>query len=172
MQKKSRKSKCALCGESFEKEELTLKSGKKYCANCLIIKEEESLKNKSDWDLLFEYICSIYKIKVPTGMMFSQLKQYRQDYNYTNTGMYYTLKYFYEILESKVLEDSGLGIIPYFYDKAKRHYNKVFDIQDMAENFEDKEQTIQIKTKIIDKSIETKKPLPLNINWEGIDENN
>lgn len=164
--KQQRKSKCVMCKESFLKEELTIKSQKKYCKNCLQIKEEESIAYKNDWSLLFEYICKLYNIEKPTGMMFLQMKNYRQEYEYTNIGMYYTLKYYYDVLENNVLEDAGLGIIPYYYDKAKKHYNKIFNIEDIVEELEIDEKEIKIKTKTINKISTPKLPLPLDFNWE------
>jgi len=169
--KPQKKLKCFTCKELFPKDELTVKSQKKYCPTCLEIKEEESAKNKTDWDLLFEYICKLYNIDKPTGMMFVQMKNYRADYDYTNIGMYCTLKYYYEVLDNTVLEDSGLGIMPYFYDKAKKYNNKMYNLQDIIEDFESDEKAVQIKTKITDKIITIKKPLPLNFDWEAQDEN-
>jgi len=171
-EKPIKKLKCFMCKELFPKDELTVKSSKKYCPECLEIKEEQSVQNKTDWDLLFEYICELYNIDKPTGMMFVQMKNYRAGYDYTNIGMYYTLLYYYDVLGNKVLEDTGLGIIPYFYDKAKKHYNKMFNLQDVAEDFENDEKSIQIKTKITDKITVTKSPLPLKFDWEEQDENN
>lgn len=170
--KKQRKLKCFLCKELFNQNELTVKSNKKYCKECLEIKEEESFKYKNDWDLLFEYICKLYNINKPTGMMFQQMKSYRQDYDYTNIGMYYTLKYYYDVLENNVLEDTGLGIIPYYYDKAKNHYNKAYNLEDIAEDFKFEERSIKIKTKITDKVLPPKIPLPLEFNWEEQNEDN
>jgi len=172
MEKKQKQLKCYMCKELFNKEELTIKNSKKYCSKCLIVKEEESDKYKNDWDLLFQYICKLYNIKVPTGMMFQQLKNYRSEYEYTNIGMYYTLLYYYDVLENKVIDETGLGIIPYYYDKAKNHYNKIFNLEDKVDEFTNNEQIIKIKTKIMNKQINFKKPLPLQINWEVDNEDN
>lgn len=171
--KKQRKElKCTICKELFPKDELIVKGQKKYCKECLQTKEEESLKYKTDWDLLFEYICKIHNIDKPTGMMFQQMKNYRTDYDYTNIGMYYTLKYYYDVLENNVLDESGLGIIPYYYDRAKNHYNKVYNLEDIVEDFENKEKAIKIKTKITDKIAIPKLPLPLDFDWEEQNEDN
>lgn len=160
----TRQSKCTTCKESFPTEEMSIRAGKKYCAECFKIKEKSMDKKKSDWDILFKCICDIYKIKVPTGMMFQQLKQFRGDgYNYTDIGMYYTLKYFYETLENQVKEDTGLGIIPFYYEKAKKHFSKVFDMQDLAESILIDEKIINIRTKHINKIIKKIAPLSLNI---------
>ncbi len=117
--------------------------------------------------MLFDYICEIFNIKQPTGFIFKQMKDFRgEGYNYTDIGMYYTLKYYYDILENKVIEGTGIGIIPYYYEKAKAHYKKVFDLEDAVNSFENKEQLVKITTKILEKRVDIKKPLPLQIDWE------
>lgn len=171
-EKSQRKYKCVSCEDFFLKDETIVKSSKRYCNKCLEIKEEESAKYKNDWDLLFEYICKLYNIDKPTGMMFQQMKNFRTEYNYTNIGMYYTLLYYYDVLENEVLDDTGLGIIPYFYDKAKKHYNKIFNLEDMVEDFKNEEKIINIKTKVMEKIIIPKNPLPLDIDWGKQDEDN
>jgi hypothetical protein len=168
--KKSKKSKCSMCENLFEKEVLTLKSNKKYCPACLIIREQEIQSNKSEWNLLFDYICELYKLDKPNGMMFQQMKNYRQEYDYTNIGMYYTLLYYYKVLENEVVDGTGLGIIPYFYEKAKYHYSKVFDIEDKTDNFENTERIVTIKTKLLKKDLPKREPLPLKIDWEEVNE--
>jgi hypothetical protein len=100
------------------------------------------------------------------------MKEFRgEGYNYTDSGMYYTLKYFTEVLDGKILDGTGIGIIPYYYEKAKEHYQKIFDIEDIVEDFENHEQVIQIITKKSSKKFDVKKPLPLQINWEEDNEN-
>ena len=158
------KSKCTTCRESFPTEEMEIRASKKYCAKCVIIRDELMEKKKSDWDILFEYICKVYDIKTPTGMMFMQLKNFRgEGYNYTDIGMYYTLKYFYGTLEKEVKEGTALGIIPYYYEKAKEHFSKVFDMKDLAESVKIEEKTINIKTRITNKTIKKIEPLALEV---------
>jgi hypothetical protein len=100
------------------------------------------------------------------------MKEFRgEGYNYTDIGMYYTLKYFIEILDGKILDGTGIGIIPYYYEKAKEHYQKIFSIEDIVEEFENKEQTVHITAKKTSKKIDVKNPLPLQINWEDSNEN-
>lgn len=169
--KKQRQLKCSSCGNSFDREEITLRSGKNYCKECLVKHIEQVKENRKDSDKLFDYICEIFNIKQPTGFIFKQMKDFRgEGYNYTDIGMYYTLKYFCEVLEGNFFDGTGIGIIPYYYEKAKAHYKKVFDLEDTIEDFENKEQLIKIKTKIIDKKIDVKEPLPMQIDWEGNNE--
>lgn len=127
---------CPRCRKKNKKED-TKQIGKRYyCIKCAEIVQQEKQQKKEDWDLLFNYICELYRIEKPTGMMFKQLKEFRSEpYNYTDSGMYGTLKYYYEILENKVIEGTGLGIIPYFYDKAKEHWKVIAEVEDSAEEY-------------------------------------
>ena len=171
------KSKCVMCKNSFQTEEMVVILSKKYCTICSKIKEEEILnkppKEKTDYNILVDMICEIYGIKLPTGMMFQQLKNYRSDgYNFTDIGMYYTLKYYYKTLGNTVKEDTALGIIPYFYDKAKWHFSKVFDMQDLADNTTLDEKTVYIYTKQVNKIIKKGIPLSLEIVRKEVDDDN
>ena len=44
------------------------------------------------------------------------------------------LKYFYETLENHPRGGDGIGIVPFVYDEAKRHYIKQKAIQKSAED--------------------------------------
>lgn len=168
----AKQSKCVRCKNPFNSEEMIIRSNKKYCPECLKQHDEEMKLNRQDWDILFEYICEKYKMIKPTGMMFKQLKEYRADFNYTDIGMYYTLKYYYDILENDVLEGSGVGIIPYYYDKAKSYYARVYDIAEVVESYENTEEIIEIKTRIKNNKRSIKKPISLDLAWGGGEDKN
>ena len=92
--------KCPKCGTKNEKEN-TIKHGKSYyCLKCF-----EDLEEYKD---LISTICEIYRIKSPTSQMVSQIKDYKDKYNFTNSGIKYTLKFYYEILENSVMDNVGL----------------------------------------------------------------
>lgn len=136
--------KCPTCGTMNTEDKSTIYKKRHYCNNdsCLPsqkkIDEDKDVKN-SDWVELYEYITEIYG-HPPTGMMYKQLGEYRSPpYNYTNKGMYLTLKYFYDTLGNQVLDGSGLGIIPYVYENAKREYIINMEIDSYNQEFEIKE---------------------------------
>jgi len=122
--------KCPVCGKLNNKEDTETYKKRYYCPDCLVKKKNENKKNTDGWDDLFEYIKLLYG-HPPTPMMFKQLSDFRKEpYNCTNTGMLLTLKYFYETMENKVIEGTGLGIIPWAYDKAKLDYIKKKKVND------------------------------------------
>lgn len=104
-------------------------------------------------------------------LMFRQIKDFKNE-GYTEIGIYHTLKYYYETLEKEVLEGSGLGIVPYYYEKARLHINKKFDIEDKTEEFKQQETRVIIHTALPKDKYTKHKELLLNIDWESIDESN
>lgn len=171
--RKQQQLKCSCCQQKFDREEITKISNKNYCPKCLKEHEQKIKFNRSDFNILFDYICQIYGLDKPTGLMFKQMKEYRgEGYEYTDIGMYYTLKYYFDVLENQVLEGSGLGIIPYYYDKARQHYNKVYDLTDLSEAYELTNKVKVINTINKKHKEEKKQPLPLVIDWENIEDEN
>lgn len=163
-----------MCGTMNEKENTLLIGGRYYCKSCAEEKNKQKEKNISDWDELFNYIHELYGEGYPNGMMFKQLKDYREDpYNYTNKGIFLTLKYYYDLLDNEVIEGTGLGIIPYYYDKAKYHFIEIMNVERHMENFELMEETRGIVIQPPKDSVDLKSKRVLsfdNIEWEDVDE--
>ena len=164
----ARKVKCPMCNKMNEKEYTIKISGRYYCKECGEKRQIEISKNTDGWNELYEYICSLYGIKEPTGMMFKQLKEFRdKPYNYTNTGMLLTLKYFYGTLGNEVLEDTGLGIIPYCYEQAKKHMTEIINIHNHEVDFKNTEELKTVKIKKNTIKNKNKRFLSFNgIQWE------
>lgn len=137
----ARKYKCPVCEKMNSEEESILYKKRRYCSesDCLDRKKEEDENKDSkndDWVELYEYITELYG-KSPTGMMYKQLGEYRKEpFNYTNKGMYLTLKYFYETLGNTVINGTGLGIIPYVYEDAKKNFIENMEINSYNDEFE------------------------------------
>lgn len=94
--------------------------------------------NKQHLKELHDYISKVYNVEFPTGWMLKQIKEYKTKRNYTYKGMELTLRFIYEV-ENKYLReasDSGLGLIPYFYEKAKQYYINLYSVTQSATNIE------------------------------------
>lgn len=170
----ARQVKCPKCGTMNNKEDTETMNNRYYCKTCIEEIQAEKEASKGDWQILFECICRIYDIKTLNGFMFKQLKQYRNEpYNYTDGGMYATLLYYYETLDNKVLEGTGLGIIPYYYDKARQHYINMSKVEDSLDEYsETQKQTVKIDLTQRNNLIKSlQKPLDYdNIDWGEEDE--
>lgn len=134
---------CIDCGCEINKK-IDVKVGNRWrCQNC----NERMEKIKKHREELYEYICNLYNIKFPTGLILKQIQEYKIEYDYKYWGMLLTLKYFYEVLEKPVKYDDGVGIIPYIYEEAKKYYFDQQKIRDKAKNIKEltKNKSIVVK---------------------------
>jgi hypothetical protein len=121
----SRKSKCKGCETLLEKEEKYIYSGKTYCKNCY----DKLQKERENYNQLLETIMNYFEIQVIDGLMYKQIKEYKEQFNYNYTGMTYTLWYCKEILNKKFDRKYGIALVKYEYNNAKDYFIKQQQIQ-------------------------------------------
>lgn len=112
---------CKNCGKKISKDEKIMISNKSYCKECA--KEVEL--DKQSYKLLIDTICQYYDIQCCTGLIYKQIKDYKEQFNYSYNGMTYCLWYIKEI-ERKPFNEIKYGIayIKYYYEKAKEYYDQ------------------------------------------------
>lgn len=103
---------------------------KKFCAEVYAQKKDETDPKQQ----LYDYICELFKIEELTPFLTAQLRKFEADYNMTYDGMWFSLKYYFEILGNKVDSKMGIGIIPYVYDEAKNFYQKLMNLKQKNSN--------------------------------------
>lgn len=106
--------KCARCKKTVLKDEAIHEKKKYYHVECFQLVQ--------DYKNLISYICELHKLEAPTGMILKQIKEFQEEYGYKLKGMELALRYFHETLGNPVREGDGIGIIPYVYEEAKKHY--------------------------------------------------
>lgn len=125
-------SKCKVCDNDIltDYEKIKVKN-KNYHKECY----DKYLYEKEQYKLLVSKICEIFNIDVPTGLILKQIKQYKEEFNYTYSGMHYTLWYMTEI-EGKLFTEIkyGIALIKYYYEKAKQYYIQQEKIQNSILN--------------------------------------
>lgn len=131
---KGRRPKCKQCGEWVDKslEDFTHYRNCYYHNACY-----EMISNTGNsYQDLIKYAIDLDKIKKPTGKMMQQFKRYREHHKYTNTGMEYTLRFMNEIEHVQLREkfDSLVDLIPYYYEKARRYYANMAEIEASLKN--------------------------------------
>ena len=63
-----------------------------------------------------------------------QINQYKEEYNYTYSGMLKALIYFFEIKKNSIEKaNGGIGIIPYIYKDAFNYYYAIWEAQQKNE---------------------------------------
>ncbi|PAD70577.1 hypothetical protein CHH83_01885 [Bacillus sp. 7586-K] len=139
-----RQVKCPYCEQKHDKDTAVEYNKRYYHRDCFDTWRADVEHRKE----LIDYICTLYKIDAPTGMITKQIKDFQEEYNYKYKGMELALRYFYETLDNRVREGDGIGIIPFVYEEAKSHYIKQLKIAESVENLKEEELTVYINPKL------------------------
>lgn len=137
---------CKSCGKKIPTTEVMECSGKRYCIDCYNIKKQEGQEYKD----LIKTICDYFEIEIPTGLIMKHVKEFKEQYNYTNGGMLYTLWYCKEVLNKQFDPKYGLAIIKYEYKNAENYYLQQLKIQESVQasaSLEEKVREVKIKSK-------------------------
>lgn len=140
----ARKSKCKGegCEKELTKEEKYIDSGKSYCKDCY----DKISHEKDNYKILIGTICQYFRINEPTGLMVKQIKQYKTEYGYSNSGIGYTLWYLKEI-EGKSFNETkyGIALVKYNYEKARNYFEQQQRIQSSVNVEEVKVKQVKLK---------------------------
>lgn len=149
------KVKCPECGERFDRDNTPSQkiSNRWYHLECIKAVQErnrekaenpnkidtESRGEENDRRELIRYICEKYDMKKPSGMILKQIKSFREEFEYTYKGMELSLRFFFDLENHSVKEDTGIGIIPYVYDRAIKYHVRILEVQQSLEEYEETE---------------------------------
>lgn len=123
---------CQYCKMQVNKAKAVKVANRKYCCpeHAEPYRREHPQKPTSQseidksFQLLIEEICRRFAISKPTGLMLRQIKQYRDEYEFTYDGMRATIWYYCEIAHpnQELNVNYGVAMIPYSYEDAKAFY--------------------------------------------------
>ena len=125
------------------------------------VTEEQYIQKK----LYYDYLREFFGIKLP-AKIYVLTERYIEQYNFTYQRMYQTLTFMHNILEKEFTDDI-VGLIPYYYDKAERHYHAVKQVE---ENNKDKDINGMYKNKIVYIDPKRKKRKQIDITSIGEEE--
>ncbi|TPF18069.1 hypothetical protein [Priestia megaterium] len=140
-----RKVKCPYCERNVDKD-VAIPHQKRYYHEACLRDKERSVQHRKE---LNEYICKLYKVEVLTGMMRKQIKEFEEEYRYKLKGIELALRYFYDTLDNPLREGDGLGIVPFVYEDAKKHYMGKQKVQKTMKNLNEEmvtEKRVKIKS--------------------------
>lgn len=117
---------CTICKKRFDRDKYPaiLISTRRYAhASCAGALSEEQAQEERDREALEQYIIQLFKLEHMDGRITLQIKKFKQDYNYTYSGILRTLKYFYEVKQNDLSKsNNGIGIVPWVYQEAYNYY--------------------------------------------------
>lgn len=112
-----------------------------YHLECYESIQRENVKRTE----LYDYIALKYNIEFPTGFMLRQIREYHDTRKYSYTAILTTLKYMFEIEKVSIEQRNGLGLVPYYMEKAKRHYKKIRSAGETASNLAFVHEPVKVK---------------------------
>ena len=119
---------CIYCKKKFDRDKLPFiqVSQRRYAHQECSLTEEQK-KSIIDLD---NYIMQLFKIDYVDARIRKQIKQYREEYNYTYSGIRKALVYFYEVKGNPIEKaNGGIGIVPYVYQNAYNYYLALWQAQ-------------------------------------------
>lgn len=138
--------KCFICGKSFDTNEIqavrhgTTRYSHQTCEPTgePIPMEPKKIKKKNedpDLTLLKDYINQLYGTSANWSLITKQIKDFKENKKYSYTGIYKSLKYFYEVKGNKIdKSNGGIGIVPFCWQDAYNYYYTLFIVQQSTQN--------------------------------------
>ncbi len=132
--------KCTVCGQQFDRDKIQAvkASARRYAHySCKPDGELVPLAETVDAELieLETYIVDLLGDDYNPARVKKQIKDFKQSYGYSYSGMLKTLKWFYEIKGNhKSKANGGIGIIPFVYKDALNYYYSLYLAQIANEN--------------------------------------
>lgn len=132
------KVKCLYCGQVFDrdKEPFVQVSARRYAHwACAQSEDDKILQDEKDRNELYDYIKALFNTNTVDLRIHKQIKKFKDEYEYTYSGMRKALVYFYEIKGNPIEKaNGGIGIIPYVYRKAYEYYFSLWQAQQQNED--------------------------------------
>lgn len=121
--------KCFYCGQQFDRnsEPFVKPQANRYAHTACHEKHLSSMSQEErDYDALVAYIKQLFGGKVNIRA-YKQIKEFKDTYNYSYSGMLKTLIWWYELRHNDIDKaNGGIGIIPYVYQDAYKYYQDLY----------------------------------------------
>ena len=124
---------CRVCRKTFdandENEKWVMPSRNWYFHEQCYNDWKKNTDNATDEDwmmLIYDFIARDLKGDYNWHICENQRKKFLKENKFTNKGIYFTLKYFYEIKKNPWSKSNGsLGIVPYVYKEATEYWTNL-----------------------------------------------
>ena len=128
---------CQYCRKKFDRDKIPFVqiSPKRYAHKDCSKKEDARLKQEeADKIDLENYIMKLLGEDYISPRVRKQINTYREQYQYTFSGMKKALVYFYEVKgNSTEKANGGIGIVPYVYKDAFNYYYSIWETRQKYE---------------------------------------
>lgn len=144
---------CVYCHKKFDRDkEAAVQISKARYAHkeCAEHKDELLTQEEKDIMALEQYIMKKFEEPFVNARIKKQIKEYREEYNYTYSGMLKTLIWWFDIKGNSLDKaNGGIGIIPFVYKDACDYYYALYMAEMVNEDkdindFQPKQRVIEI----------------------------
>lgn len=142
--------KCFYCGEQFDASSVPFvkPNARRYAhTNCALEAEKNKTEEEKDKDRLEKYIKELFGVNSIPVKIQKQIEYYRKENNYSYSGIYKTLKYFYEVKKGGSIEKSngGIGIVPFEYEEAFRYWRALWEAKERNKDVEIEQYVLPVR---------------------------
>lgn len=116
--------KCVYCEKTIDrdKDDFIQTPQKRYAhSECASIQEVERTQRKQ----LEQTVVELLGDNINFGMLNKQIKTYQDEYHYTMSGILGTIYYIINVEGLSFNKSQGIGLVPYYYNKAKIYWSRV-----------------------------------------------
>lgn len=93
-----------------------------YDRNEKIKNDPTAIAENNEWfALLKDYLAKDLKVQINYPKLDSQWKSFLKK-GLTAKGIYFAIKYFYDIKKNPIDDTNGIGIVPYIYEESKKYW--------------------------------------------------
>lgn len=153
--------KCFYCFETFDAniEEYVMINSRRYAhKSCADAAEQGKTKEEKDKEQLEKYIKELFGYKQLPIKVKKQIKQYKEEFDYSYSAIYKTLRYWFEVRKGEIEKaNGGVGIVPYVIDEARNYWLDIMQAQELNKELVKKD--LSIKSVEVHVSPFTHKPI-------------
>ena len=145
---------CKVCGVKFDREKIqaVFAGARRYAHQTCMPNGELVPMPQVDKDLvaLIEYAKNLLGNDYNAARVKKQIKDFKEEYGYSYSGMLKSLVYFYEVKgNSKEKANGGIGIVPFIYNDAYNYYLSLFQAAQANKNKDLNKHVAHIKEIVI-----------------------
>lgn len=164
--------KCSHCKQPLNGDDYYAVGKKKYCTDCYFSFAREEVE---DWSYLYEYVKEYNGLKeLPVSIITMLKRLHKGEFNLSFYGMEQTMRYIYEIeqKESSAENSYCVGLIEYYYDKARIFNDLTNRVAEESEQLTDESVEYHLTTTKVHKDIDygkcvnKREEIDLSVAWE------
>lgn len=127
----ARKTKCPFCGVFFDRDktayEYIQKTGRYAHKECYDKDAALKAADEKNREALMQYIDVLFNGKANYPLIGKLLKKYKEELNFTYSGILNTLRYVYEVKGNSIEKaNNSIGIVEYQYQNAYNYYYTIW----------------------------------------------